>query len=50
LAWRLELAADVIQPAWGSLVADRTLDGFAADDTLQTNVPQQLRHCATGDI
>jgi hypothetical protein len=35
---RLELAVDVIQRAWRGLVADRGLDGFAADDPLQTHV------------
>jgi transposase len=36
------------QRAWRSLVADRGLDGFAADDPLQTHVPHQSRHRATG--
>ena len=48
--WRLELAVDVIQRTWRGLVADRGLDGFAADDPLQTHVPHQSRHCATGNI
>jgi hypothetical protein len=30
--WRLELAVDVIQRAWRSLVANRGPAGFAADD------------------
>src|SRR6188472_2691547 len=33
----LELAVDVIQWAWRSLVAGRGLDGFAADNPLQTH-------------
>ncbi|MGY3362981.1 hypothetical protein ACVWZL_000106 [Bradyrhizobium sp. GM2.4] len=48
--WRLELAVDVIKRAWRSLVADRGLDGFAADGPLQTHVPHQSRHRATGNI
>src|SRR6187551_3553518 len=48
--WRLELAVDVIQWAWRSLVADRGSDGFAADDPLQAHVPHQPRHRATGNI
>src|SRR3954453_4820545 len=48
--WRLELAVDVIQRAWRGLVADRGLDGFAADNPLQTHVPHQSRHRATGNI
>src|SRR4051812_24115424 len=43
--WHLELAVDVIQRAWRSLVADRGLDGFAAD---HPHVAHQPRHCATG--
>jgi len=48
--WRLELAVDVIQRAWRGLVADRGLDRFAADNPLQTHVPHQSRHRATGNI
>src|SRR5258707_6072263 len=48
--WRLELAVDVIQRAWRGLVADRGFNGFAADDPLQTHVPHQSRHRATGNI
>src|ERR1700730_17448300 len=40
----------MIQRAWRGLVADRGPDGFAADDPLQTHVPHQSRHCATGNI
>jgi hypothetical protein len=45
LNWRL-----TIQRAWRGLVADRGLDGFAADDSLQTHVPHQSRHGTTGNI
>jgi hypothetical protein len=40
----------VIQRAWRGLVADRGFDRFAADNPLQTHVPHQSRHHATGNI
>jgi hypothetical protein len=40
--WRLELAVDVIQRAWRSLVADRGLDGVAADDPGCVKTPSML--------
>jgi hypothetical protein len=40
----------VIQREWRRLVADRGLDGFAADDPLHTHVPHQSRYGATGNI
>lgn len=49
--WRLELSIDVIQQVMARrFVADRSLDGFAADPPLQTHVPHQSRHGATGNI
>jgi hypothetical protein len=36
--------------AWPSPGGDSGPDGFAADDPLQTHVPHQSRHCATGNI
>lgn len=48
--WCLGLAVDVIQRARRGLVADRGLDGFAADDPLKTHLPHQSRHGATGNI
>src|SRR6476646_8811529 len=48
--WRLELAVDVIQRAWRSLVADRGFDGFAANYPLQAHGLHQSRHCATGNV
>ncbi|MGY4298645.1 hypothetical protein ACVWXN_006740 [Bradyrhizobium sp. i1.4.4] len=48
-SWPLHLADDGERRGVADRIADG-LDGFAADDPLQTDVPHQSRYCATGNI
>ena len=49
-AWRLELAVDAVQRTGCGLVADRCLDAFATNNSLQSHRLHQPRHGAARHI